>query len=336
MPARFCGGSPRKAFRRPVDEATLERLTDLAMAESTFERRHRKRAAGDSHVAAVLVPHGAAAAAGRSRVAAPTRRLRARVAAFVLAVAEPAGRGADETGRRRRAPRRISPEQVRRMLADPKSSRFFEDFAGQWLRTRNVLMTPISRRDDDINPVRGRDEAGNRHAVRAHRPRRSRPARAGDGRLHVPRRAAGAVLRHPGEHGDEFRQVELPAESHRGGILTHGSFLVSTSNPDRTSPVKRGLFVLENLLATQPPPPPANVPSLEDAKVEGKTPRDRARAARSAPSRPRLCRLPCAFRSDRHRAGELRRDRPMARGRTRCRHRPVGDDGHRRGAVGNR
>jgi hypothetical protein len=75
----------------------------------------------------------------------------------------------------------------------------------------------------------------------------------------------------PGDYGEEFRQVELPPDSHRGGILTHGSFLVSTSNPDRTSPVKRGLFVLENLLATQPPAPPANVPALEDAKVDGKT-----------------------------------------------------------------
>jgi hypothetical protein len=91
----------------------------------------------------------------------------------------------------------------------------------------------------------------------------------------------------PVEHGDEFRQVDLPAGSHRGGIMTHGSFLVSTSNPDRTSPVKRGLFVLENLLATQPPPPPANVPSLEDAKVEGKrraTVREQLEAHRSDPA----------------------------------------------------
>ena len=100
--------------------------------------------------------------------------------------------------------------------------------------------------------------------------------------------------------------------------------------------MKRGLFVLENLLATQPPPPPANVPPLEDAKVEGKTLRDRPRAARSPPRRPVVRRLPRAFRSHRHRAGELRRDRPMARGRTRRADRPDGDDGHRRGAVGHR
>src|SRR4030095_6261955 len=53
----------------------------------------------------------------------------------------------------------------------------------------------------------------------------------------------------------------------------HGSFLISTSNPNRTSPVKRGLFVLENLFATAPPPPPANIPALDDAKAGGVTPK---------------------------------------------------------------
>jgi hypothetical protein len=66
----------------------------------------------------------------------------------------------------------------------------------------------------------------------------------------------------------EFTRVELPAESGRMGILTHGSFLLITSNPTRTSPVKRGLFVLDNLLGTPVPPPPANVPPLEEKKQQ--------------------------------------------------------------------
>lgn len=66
--------------------------------------------------------------------------------------------------------------------------------------------------------------------------------------------------------GSEMRRVTLPADSPRGGILTHGSVLVVTSNPDRTSPVKRGLFVLDNILGTPPPPPPANIPALEAAE----------------------------------------------------------------------
>jgi len=69
-----------------------------------------------------------------------------------------------------------------------------------------------------------------------------------------------------GVQGDQMRKVDLPTSSHRRGLLTHGSLLVVTSNPTRTSPVKRGLFVLENLLGTPAPPAPPNVPSLEASK----------------------------------------------------------------------
>ena len=65
--------------------------------------------------------------------------------------------------------------------------------------------------------------------------------------------------------GEEMRKVELPADSWRGGILTHGSMLLVTSNPTRTSPVKRGLYILENILGTPTPPAPPNVPELEDS-----------------------------------------------------------------------
>lgn len=68
--------------------------------------------------------------------------------------------------------------------------------------------------------------------------------------------------------GDEMRLVDLPANSLRGGVLTQGTTLVVTSNPDRTSPVKRGLFILENLLGTPPAAPPPNIPALEDVKAD--------------------------------------------------------------------
>lgn len=63
--------------------------------------------------------------------------------------------------------------------------------------------------------------------------------------------------------GKEMRRVSLPADSPRGGVLTDGSVLIVTSNPTRTSPVKRGLFILDNILGIPPPPPPANIPPLE-------------------------------------------------------------------------
>lgn len=64
--------------------------------------------------------------------------------------------------------------------------------------------------------------------------------------------------------GGEMRRVELPPDSVRGGILTQGTMLTVTSNPTRTSPVKRGLYILENILGTPTPPAPPNVPTLED------------------------------------------------------------------------
>ncbi len=65
--------------------------------------------------------------------------------------------------------------------------------------------------------------------------------------------------------GDEFRRVTLPAASPRGGILTQGAILAVSSNPTRTSPVKRGVFILDNILGSPPAPPPPDVPALEDA-----------------------------------------------------------------------
>ena len=68
-----------------------------------------------------------------------------------------------------------------------------------------------------------------------------------------------------GVTGAEMRRVQLPPGSPRGGILTQGTILAVTSNPTRTSPVKRGVFILDAILGTPPAPPPPNIPALEDA-----------------------------------------------------------------------
>jgi hypothetical protein len=74
--------------------------------------------------------------------------------------------------------------------------------------------------------------------------------------------------------GNNMRKVELPKDSPRGGVLTEGAFLVVTSNSTRTSPVKRGQFILDNILGAPSPPPPANVPNLEESekKIAGHEP----------------------------------------------------------------
>src|SRR5579871_3221673 len=71
-----------------------------------------------------------------------------------------------------------------------------------------------------------------------------------------------------GIQGDQMRLVPLPPDSPRGGILTQGTMLATTSNPDRTSPVKRGLYILDNILGTPPPPPPPDIPPLEEAAAK--------------------------------------------------------------------
>src|SRR5262249_14259405 len=71
----------------------------------------------------------------------------------------------------------------------------------------------------------------------------------------------------PGVKGREFRRVSLAATERRG-VLTQASILTVTSNPTRTSPVKRGKWILDNILNTPPPPPPPDVPELEEQKGE--------------------------------------------------------------------
>jgi len=70
----------------------------------------------------------------------------------------------------------------------------------------------------------------------------------------------------PGVEGERFQRVTLPADSVRSGLLGKGAILMSTSYPNRTSPVIRGKWILENVFGTPPPPPPANVPALAEER----------------------------------------------------------------------
>ena len=95
--------------------------------------------------------------------------------------------------------------------------------------------------------------------------------------------------------GNNFRRIALNSENNyfkRGGILTQASVLTVTSNPKRTSPVKRGRWVLEQILGTPPPPPPPDVPELEEEHeaITGTTLRERLEQHRDDPG---CCKLPC-------------------------------------------
>ena len=159
--------------------------------------------------------------------------------------------------------------QVRRMIADPRADAFVSNFAGQWLYLRNLQATvPVQsvfpNFDDTLREgLRRETELFFASVVREDR---SVLDLLNADYTYVNER----VARHygiPNVKGNHFRRVQLPPESPRRGLLGHASILAVTSQPDRTSPVVRGKWVLENLLGAEPPPPPPNVPPLDATKV---------------------------------------------------------------------
>lgn len=163
--------------------------------------------------------------------------------------------------------------QVHRMLADPKADAFIENFAGQWLHLRNLERLTIDQtRFPEYTSELRQAMVTEATMFFGEVVRQDRPVMelidSGHTYVNGPLAALYGFADLAGM-GDEFRRVDLPADSPRGGILTMGAVLTVTSNPTRTSPVKRGLYVLEQILGTPPPPPPPEIPPLEQAEVAG-------------------------------------------------------------------
>jgi mono/diheme cytochrome c family protein len=155
--------------------------------------------------------------------------------------------------------------QVERMLQDPRAKAFTENFTGQWLSLREInATTPDKMLYPDYDELLQwsavqetqfffdellRENLSVRNLVDS-------PFAMLNGRL----------ARHygiPDVHGVAFRKVELKPEYHRGGVLTHASVLKVTANGTSTSPVLRGVWVLDRILGKPAPPPPPNVPAVE-------------------------------------------------------------------------
>jgi len=159
-------------------------------------------------------------------------------------------------------------EQVRRMLADPRSQALVDNFAGQWLHIRNVegfRPSPelLFHFDDNLRVAFERETKLFFESII--RENRSVLDLLDADYTFLNERLA----RHygiAGVYGERFRRVVLPANSVRRGLLGQGSILTGTSRPNRTSPVIRGKWILENLLGAPPPPPPPDVPDLEEEK----------------------------------------------------------------------
>lgn len=318
-----------KAFRRPVDDETVERLTSLA--EAHYSQPGRTFEAGVAHaMMAVLASprflfreeHVESKQPGKGAPFLDEYSLASRLSYFLWS-------SMPDTELFRLAAagelRKNLPAQVKRMLADWRSDALVKNFVGQWLQARDVesieidaraVLSRDEKRDPDRDRVRARfrelrekpeakltpEEKAELEKIRGEFFKKlgARRELSGETRYAMRRESEmyfGYVIhedrsilelldsnytflnerlaRHYGLtnidiSGSDMRRVTLPADCPRGGILTMGTVLVVTSNPTRTSPVKRGLFILDNILGNPAPPPPPNLPALEDSEKEFK------------------------------------------------------------------
>lgn len=178
--------------------------------------------------------------------------------------------------------------EVRRMLADGRSTAVMDNFAAQWLGLRELAGAAPDKElfpEFDAALAAGFQTETRLFVNSLIRENRSVLDLLRANYTYLDERLAGhygiAEVTGPG-----FRRVPLDSASGRGGLLTHGSVLLLTSHSTRTSPVLRGKWILENLLNSPPPAPPANVPPLEEKAGDGRklTAREQVERHRANPS----------------------------------------------------
>jgi mono/diheme cytochrome c family protein len=165
-------------------------------------------------------------------------------------------------------------KQARRMLADRRSFNLATNFAGQWLRLRNIdAIAPSANlfRDFDDNLRQAFREETELFFDSVLREDRSvRTFIRADYTFLNERLAKHYGI--PDVYGSRFRRVTLSPDSRRGGLLRQGSVLSVTSYATRTSPILRGVLVLKDIIGAPPPPPPPNVPALDESTVAANLP----------------------------------------------------------------
>ena len=270
------------AYRRPVDERTVERLSAIAGGAIKLPGATVERAIGRAMVAVLASPRflfrleGVEPAdPGHASPRVDEYALATRLSYFLWSTMP----DAELIGLARAGKLRAElPAQVKRLLADDRFGAFVQDFTGQWLQVRDYENFPIQARailrqdnlprmtDEQLGRLR-RLMKQETESYFAHVVRQDRSLLELIGSDYTF--ANETLAKHygiPGVTGNEVRKVTLPPGSPRGGLLTQAGLLMVTSNPSRTSPVKRGAFLLENFLGSPTPPPPPAIPSFEEAR----------------------------------------------------------------------
>lgn len=158
--------------------------------------------------------------------------------------------------------------QVKRMLKDQKSQALVDNFAEQWLNLRMLdEVVPDPKLFADFDDRLRQDMKHETLLLFAEVMKQDRSVLDFlDADFTFINERLARHYGMEGVRGDAFQQVSLKGFP-RAGVLTHASILTITSNPDRTSPVKRGKWILENILGKEPPPPPPGVPELEETQT---------------------------------------------------------------------
>jgi hypothetical protein len=273
---RIVADLARRAFRRPISQRELDKYVALVRTASQQEGSFREGLAVG--IQALLVSpdflfrverplRASGPRTARSVEQITQRQLAARLSYFLWAsTPDPELRRAADHGTLKDP--NVLAAQVRRMLRDPKSQALAEHFAGQWLQVRALeSMTRDRDRFPDFEDylrlsMRRETEMFVEHIVRDDRSILDFL----DARYTFLNERLARHYGVAGVSGPEFRRVDLNG-SPRAGVLTHGSVLTVSSYATRTSPVLRGKWILETLLNTPPPEPPADVPNLDEAAI---------------------------------------------------------------------
>ncbi|MBK8094652.1 MAG: DUF1592 domain-containing protein [Verrucomicrobiaceae bacterium] len=260
-----------RAFRRSVDEGTLNRF---------IGKVHAKLDAGESFVNAMTYGYKSVLTSPsflffqESPGTLDSNALANRLAYFLTSLPPDAELLASDLTQPD-----VLRQQTERLLKSPHSRSFIENFTGQWLELRKMDATipdPNLYGDFDGTLLWSMPEETRRFFGDVLQNDRSVLEFVDSSWTLVNRRlaehygiveafeaatptAASADQVTP----SEFRRVNLPADSHRGGVMTQGSVLKVTADGTRTSPVLRGKWVLEHILGKAPPPPPPDVPAIE-------------------------------------------------------------------------